>query len=202
MRRLLSLLLALACLLWLAGCAAAYPEAAVDGAPWDESWEMLGSVLGVEDPGHGMTLLANNVVLAGDDTYYATWASGEPANYVNEDGDDTDLYEAELYLLLYGCADRESAEAAVADWTARQTQRYTVTETRTETWQGQEYTVLVYECGSDTNPYSRGISAFGIFEHYVVSAELTCLDSFTGDEQEIFSDFLNGCHYSASAASK
>lgn len=199
MKKLLSLFLALAGLLTLAGCAS-YPDKAIDGTQWEESWEMLGSVLGVEAPGHGLTLLANNVVLAGDDTYYATWTVGEPTDYVNEDGDDTDLYEAELYLLLYGCADEENAEDASAEWMARETGTYTITETRTETYNGQEYTVLVYQCGSDTNPYSRGISAFGIYENYVVVAELACLDSFPGDEQEILSDFLTGCHYSAEPA--
>lgn len=199
MKKLLSLFLALAGLLTLAGCAS-YPDKAIDGTQWEESWEMLGSVLGVEAPGHGLTLLANNVVLAGDDTYYATWTVGEPTDYVNEDGDDTDLYEAELYLLLYGCADEENAEDASAEWMARETGTYTITETRTETYNGQEYTVLVYQCGSDTNPYSRGISAFGIYENYVVVAELACLDSFPGDEQEILSDFLTGCHYSADSA--
>ena len=183
----------------LSGCRTRYPSAAADGAPWDESWDMLGSVLGVEEPGHGFTLLDNNAILTADDTYLATWASGESTAYVNADGDDTELYEAEIYLLLFGCKDAGNARAAVADWIARESDTYTVTETRTETYNGQAYTVLVYECGSDTNPYSRGVAAFGVFENYAVSAELACLEKYSGDEVAILADFLTGCHYSADA---
>lgn len=49
-----------------------YPDEAMDGAKWDRSWEMLGTVLGVEAPGDGLRLLNNDTALAGDDTYYAS----------------------------------------------------------------------------------------------------------------------------------
>lgn len=62
---------------------------------------------------------------------------------------------------------------------------------------GQEYTLLLYECGSDTNPYSRGVSAFTTYENYAISAELTCREAFTGDVLSILTDFLEGCHYNA-----
>lgn len=32
---------------------------------------------------------------------------------------------------------------------------------------------------------------------YAISTELSCLDSFTGDEVAILDDFLDGCHYAA-----
>ena len=44
-----------AMLMNLAGCKAKRPAAAVDGAPWSEDWITFG-VLGVEEPGHGLTL--------------------------------------------------------------------------------------------------------------------------------------------------
>jgi len=62
---------------------------------------------------------------------------------------------------------------------------------------GQEYTVLAYDCGSETNPYERGVSAFGVYRSFVVVAELTCTEDYTGDEQALLAEFLNGCHYSA-----
>ena len=56
-----------------------YPSATADGATWDKSWEMMAKVVGIEAPGDGLTLLTNNSVLAGEDTYYASWTVGEPA---------------------------------------------------------------------------------------------------------------------------
>ena len=196
MKKRLLLIVGIAILLGLAGCGG-YPDRAEDGTAWDQSWEMLGRVLGVEAPGNGFTLLENNVVLGADDTWYATWTAGEPEPYVNEDGKDTDLYPAQIYLLLYGCENEDRAAEASADWIAREQETYRVLETRTEAYNGQEYTVLVYEVTSETNPYARGVSAFGRYHNYVVVAELTCVDSFAGDEQKLMADFLGGCHYSA-----
>lgn len=104
---------------WNALDFAQYPDQAADGAAWDKSWEMMAKAVGIEPPGHGLTLLANNSVLAGEDTYYAAWTAGELVQYTNADGDEVDLYPAQLYLLLYGCADETAAEEACADFLAR-----------------------------------------------------------------------------------
>lgn len=193
-KKLLCVLLS-ACLLYLGGCAR-YPDRAADGTQWDKNWTMLGSALGVEEPGDGFALLDNSSVLTGDDLYYAAWAVGEPTPYTNEDGQEVDLYEAQLYLLLCGFADGEHAQQALEDWMAREQDTYTVIETRTETRNGRTYTLLIYTCGSETNPYSRGVSAFSVCGNYTVSAELACRESYTGQETEILLRFLGGCHYS------
>lgn len=174
-----------------------YPEKAADGAVWDRNWTMLGSVLGVEEPGNGLVLLDNNAALSYQDIHYATWAVGDPSPYTNDVGDEVALYEAQLYLLVYGCADAENAQIAVREWMGREKETYAVTDTRTEIRNNQEYTLLCYEAVSETNPYSRGVSAFAVYENYAVSAELTCRDSFSGDEEAILADFLTGCHYNA-----
>ena len=109
-----------------------YPSAAADGAAWDKNWEMMAKAVGIEAPGGGLTLLTNNSVLAGEDTYYASWTAGEPAPYTNADGDEVDLYPAQLYVLLYGCADQAAAESACADFLAREQETYTVQDQRTE----------------------------------------------------------------------
>lgn len=79
---------------------------------------------------------------------------------------------------------------------ARQQETYTVTETWNEKRNGQEYTLLSYTCGSETNPYQRGVSAFTVYGTYAISAELACREAFTGQEREILLQFLDGCHYS------
>lgn len=188
-------LLLMAGLLGLGGCSQ-YPDQATDGTPWDSNWTMLGSVLGAEEPGNGFSLLDNYSVLTGEDIYYATWTAGDATDYVNEDDDEVKVYDAQLYLLVVGCADESHARQNQEEWIARQQETYTVTETWSETRNGQEYTLLAYECGSDTNPYSRGVSAFTVYGTYAVSAELTCQQEFTGEEREILLQFLDGCHYS------
>lgn len=154
---------------------------------------------GVDDQhgGGGLTLLTNNSVLAGEDTYYASWTVGEPAPYTNADGNEVDLYPAQLYVLLYGCADQAAAESACAGFLAREQQTYTVHSQRTEEHNAQRYTVLDYTGGSAGNPYGRGSSAFAVRGNYVLVAELLAQDGFDGDVSRMLSAFLDGVHYSA-----
>lgn len=184
------------CLL-LSGCSKAAPERAADGAAWDESWTSLGGVLGVAEPGHDLVLRDNNEALSVTDMYLASWTAGEGSPYTNEDEDEVVLYPARLDVLVCGRRDADAARQAVEDWSVRQAETYDVAETGSRTFNGQDYTVSAYVCKSDSNPYSRGIAAFGVYRDYAVSVELNCLDGFTGDESEILSDFLNGCHYAA-----
>ena len=188
--------LAALCLL-LAGCAQSAPEQAADGAAWDESWTTLGGVLGVEAPGHDLTLQDNKDALSIAGMYLASWTIGEGAPYTNEDGDEVVLYPAQLDVLVYGRKDSAAARQAAEDWTARQAKTYDVTDSGQQTCNGQDYVVSVYTCKSDSNPYARGVSAFGTYKNCAVSVELNCLDSFTEDERTILTDFLNGCHYAA-----
>lgn len=172
-----------------------YPSQALDGAKWDKNWEMLGTVLGVEAPGDGLALLNNDTALAGDDTYYASWVAGEPTDYVNAEGKHVDLYPAQVYLLLYGCADEAAAKEAYADWMAREEETYAVRERRSETHNGINYELLLYDVASDANPYARGASAFALYGKYVAIAELTVTEAFDGDEAAMLSNFLDCCHY-------
>lgn len=195
MKRLICGLAAL-CLL-LSGCGKSAPATAADGSDRDERWTTLGGVLGVEAPGHDLTLQDNKDALSIADMYLASWTIGEGAPYTNEDGDEVVLYPARLDVLVYGRKDSAAAQQAVEGWTARQSETYDVTDSGQQTYNGQDYVVSVYTCKSDSNPYARGVSAFGTFQDYAVSVELNCLDSFTEDERTILTDFLNGCHYAA-----
>ena len=176
---------------------ARYPTRAADGMAWDEEWTILGSALGVEEPGNGLSLLDNNAALTYQDIYYATWTIGEPSAYINAEEDEVDLYPAQLYLLLQGCKDAENAQKAIDEWSGLQKEIYSIVESKTETHNGQEYTVYIYETGSDTNPYARGVSAFAVREHYALNAELSCQDSFEGDVEMILAKFLESCHFNA-----
>ena len=181
----------------LSGCAKSAPEKAADGTAWGENWTTLGGVLGVEEPGHDLELRDNNEALSVTDMYLASWTIGEGSPYTNEDGDEVTLYPARLDVLVYGRRDAAAAQQVLAEWTARLAETYDVTASQKQTCSGQDYNVSTYTCKSETNPYSRGISAFGVYKDYTISAELNCLDSFTEDEAAILADFLDGCHYAA-----
>ncbi len=184
--------------LTLSGCAKqAAPALAADGADWDEGWITLGDVLGVEEPGHGLSLRDNNEALSAAGMYLASWTIGDGEPYTNEDGDEVVLYPVRLDVLVYGCKDEAAAREALEEWGGRQAEIYDVHTSAEQTFNGQSYAVSTYTCTSESNPYSRGISAFGVYGSYAVSAELNCRDSFSGDEGAILADFLNGCHYAA-----
>lgn len=174
-----------------------YPSMAADGAAWEKNWEMMGKVVGIAPPGHSLTLQTNNSVLAGKETYYASWTIGEGAPYINEDGDEVSLYPAQLYLLLYGCEDAASAQTTYEEFLARERQTYSVQSESTTIHNRQNYTLIDYTCLSETNPYERGCSAFTVYGNYIFVAELTCQESFEGDAAQILSDVLDGVHYSA-----
>ena len=192
-RSLLPLLLA-ACVC-LAGCAPV-PTTTADGAGWDDDWITIGGIVGVDTPA-GIDPRENNDALSVQGMYYAAWSIGESEPYTNEDGDEVQLYDAQIYFLLAGYDGLEKAEASAAEWQSMANERYTVGQTLSRTCGGQDFTVLAYTFDSDTNPYAAGASAFGVYRNYALSVELSCREGFTGDPMEILTDFLDHCHYSA-----
>jgi len=192
MKRFMLVLLALA--LGLTGCGQV-PVQAADGAAWSKDWVTVGNVMGVDTP-DGMTARENSDTLAASGMYYAAWSIGEAEPYVNEDGDDAEIYDAQTYVLLSGYNAAEKAEENAAEWQSMANERYAVEQTQSLTCNGQEFTVLSYTFDSETNPYARGASAFGVYRNYAISVELSCREGFTGDPLEVLTDFLEHCHYS------
>ena len=182
------------CLLWLAGCSQPVPRQAADGAAWRGDWVTVGNVVGVETP-EGMTPRENNDALAANGMHYATWSCGEAEPYVNEDGGGAQIYDAQVYLLLAGYDGAGKAEDSAAKWLDMAASQYAVEDTGEEVYNGQAFTVVTYAYKSETNPYARGASAFGVYRNYAVSVELSCRDGFGGDPREMLADFLRNCHY-------
>lgn len=194
--RITGILLALFLAAALAGCES-YPKTDRQGQAWDRNWTILGRVLGVEDPAGGFVLSENPVVLTGSETFYAAWTLGEPSVFVNEDGEETDLYEAQIYLIVRGCEDHAAAEETIMDWQEREDDTYAVTGTSSLEAAGLPWYCLSYTVASETNPYARGASAFGVYERYAVCAEVTATESYSGDPDAVLQDFLAGFHFSA-----
>lgn len=180
--------------LCLTGCTVLPPERAADGLGWDESWVTIGGVLGVDTP-EGLTPRENNEALSANGMFYATWSAGGEEDYTNEDGGEARLYDAQVYVLLAGASSAGEAENAVKEWMELADSRYHVDGRFEESYNSQPFTVLAYTYGSDTNPYQRGASAYGVYRNFAVSVELSCREGFPGDELEILADFLEHCHY-------
>lgn len=178
----------------LTGCKSELPAAAVDGTPWSEDWITLDRTMGVEKPGHGLTLRDDK---AARNMSYVAWSIGEAQSYVNASGEETNLYDAQLVLLLLASKSEEEARLSVDEWLDLAADNYTITDKSQQTCNGQEYTVLTYTFSSDTSPFARGISAFTTFDTRAISIEFACQDTFEEDPWEIMADFLNHCHYAS-----
>ena len=194
MKRLLVLCLCMT--LFLSGCVRAVPPKAVDGTAWNEDWVTLGNALGVDTP-EGLTAQESSDALSAKGMYYATWSIGEAEPHINEDGEDAQLYDAQVYLLAAGYDSTQKAEEAAEEWLAMANEQYAVEETKAETYNGQEFIVITYTYTSESNPYSWGASAFGTYGNYAVSAELSCQEGFEGGALETLENFLDHCHYAA-----
>lgn len=188
--------LCLCSLLCLSGCGTPPPETAADGSTWDEDWITIGNVIGIDTP-EGMSLQENSDALSAKGMYYASWSLGDAESAVNEDGENAQVYDAQVYLLAAGYDGTDKAEEAAAEWLDMAFEQYAVESTARETYNGQEFTVVTCTYISETNPYARGASAFGVYGNYAVSAELSCQERFDGNAPEILADFLEHCHYAA-----
>ena len=190
MKKTVFLIMIYTILVCLTDCGAKTPAMAADGTPWSEDWTMIGQKLGVEDPGHGFTI---RDIKGAKKMYFTSWSIGDAQPYVSAEGEETNVYDAQLVFLLVDSA--ESAQANVDEWLAMARDAYSVTDTTQHICNGQEFTVLTYTISSDTNPYARGASAFTVFDNCAVSAEFACQDAFEEDAEEILTDFLEHCHY-------
>jgi len=191
---------ALAMCALLAGCGEpAAPAADRDGTPWGEDWTLVGeNVLGVEpDPAGELVLRENNSSLAASRMYYATWSAGEAEAYTNEDGEEADLYDAQVYLLLAGKDSPEEAGETVEEWRGLAAEHYGDMTESSGVYNGQEFVTAAYTYAADTNPYANGAAAFGTFGNYALSVEVSCRETFDGSAEDVLTAFLERCHYAA-----
>ena len=186
--------IAAACLMLtcLSGCGQRLPAAAADGTPWSESWITLGQTVGVEEPGHGLTLQDNK---AARDIYYAAWSIGDAQTYTDEEGQEKALYDAQMVFLLTDVGTAEEAQASVDEWLDMASDNYVIAGTAQQTYNGQEFTVLTYTFAEGTSSFARGASAFTTLGRFAISAEFACRDTYTEDPGEILADVLAHCHY-------
>lgn len=194
MKRLFSVLLCCTLLSALVGCRK-LPDKTSSGEEWDDAWIRIGTTLGVETSPENFKLIDNKDALSVSDIYYSEWARGESQEYINSDGETASVYDAQIYLLLRETNTRELAENTAEDWKKLTEKNYEITDSFTKEYSGREFAVYKYNVINENNPYSFGISAFGVWESDAVSVELVCSDSFADNADEILNNFLNGFHY-------
>ena len=194
MKKAVALTMVCAMLAGLTGCSKKLPAKAADGTVWSEDWVMVGEKIGVEDPGHGFTL---RDVKGAKKMYFTAWSIGDAQPHVNDQGEESDVYDAQLVFLLSDAGSDEAAQASVDELLTLAGETYAVTDTTQQTCNGQEFTVLTYTFASDASSYARGVSAFTVYNGCAVSAEFACQDAFEEDAQEMLSDCLAHCHYAA-----
>ena len=191
MKRVISL--ALLAALLLTGCAA-QTGPTNEELGWDEDWARVSSLLGVE-PMDRFTLSENIDAMGIYGLYYATWVTGEARAYTNADGEDAQLYDAQIYVLLQQNDNADEAQAALEEWIGLERETYEAGETLTETYAGQEFDLFPLLRAGEDNPYTHGAAAFAARNGWAISVELLCQDSFEDDARTCLVKFLSGFHY-------
>ena len=180
----------------LTGCSV-FPEEETENT-WESSgYAAIGHYLTIKNSGSGLSLLDNIDVLSADGLYYATFTMGTSEPYENSDGDTVDLYDAQLYLVLGEYSNSTNAQNNMNKWLTAAKENYQILQEEEINAGGQSYSLITYRFTNETNPYDRGISAFGIHENNAVCIELTCRENFEDDLRTIMMDFLNNCTYNA-----
>lgn len=166
-----------------------------DNTVTDSEYVTVGNHLTVHNTDPRLTLSDNKDVLSADGLYYASWTSGNSEPYENSDGDTVDLYDARLYLLMGEFKNSDAAQKNMENWLAAGLTNYDVTDESVVTCNGQSYTAITYNFQNEKNPYSHGISAFGVYKNLAICVELTCREDYQEDLQKMLTDFLNNCTY-------
>ena len=166
-----------------------------DNIVTDSEYVTVGSHLTVHNTDTRLTLLDNRDALSADGLYYAAWTSGNSEPYENSDDDIVDLYDAHLYLLIGEFKNSDAAQKNMETWLSAGQTNYNITDESTVTCNGQSYTLITYSFQNEENPYSHGVSAFGVYNNLAICVELTCREDYQEDLHEMLTDFLDNCTY-------
>lgn len=161
----------------------------------DSGYLKVGHHLTIRNTDDRLSLLDSKDVLSANGLYYAAWTMGGSEPYVNSEGTAVDLYDAQLYLVLSEHKDGEEARNDVEKWLDAARGNYEVLTEEEITCNGQSYNLLTYNCISESNPYARGMSAFGVYDSTAVCMELTCREGFEEEPGNILIPFLENCSY-------
>lgn len=162
---------------------------------WNEDWLRFGDLLAAEAP-EGFYLGEYNDTLSLGGIWYAAFNCGrEPKPYVNAEGEDAEVYDAQIFLLVEECESEAAARAELAGWIEREAQSYETDGAAERRIGDQSYQAMTLKAAKADNPYSHGAAAFAARGNLAISAELLCSEDFAGEAQTILEQFLSGIHY-------
>lgn len=180
--------LILLCLL-LTGCGSKQHS-----AQWQADWVEIAPFLAV-GPVEDFTFAERADTFGIGGVYYATWTNGDKRDYVNADGEATYIFNSQIYVIAQEFRTEGEANTALAQWMAREKQNYQVYAEFGIVVNDREYTFLMLESGSETNPYGFGCAAFTIQGTNAICVELVCSDTFTANTQAVLEMFLESLHF-------
>lgn len=164
-------------------------------ADWDETWTVIAPFLAAE-PMEDFAFGESDDILGLSGVYYATWTNGDKRDFTNAEGEETVIFDAQIYVVAQECRTEEDAQRNVAAWSAREKQNYRIGEEFGITLNGRDYIMLTMLSGKAGNPYGFGAAAFTVSGSNALCVELVCSDSFTGNPQAVLEAFINGLHFS------
>ena len=144
----------------------------------------------------GFTFGESDDIFGISGVYYAAWTNGDARSFTNSEGEDTVIFDAQIYVVAQECRSEEEAQQNIAAWKAREKQNYQVSEELGVTLNDRDYTILTMTSGKEGNPYGFGAAAFTVSGTNAICVELVCSDTFTGSPQAVLEEFINGLHFS------
>lgn len=163
-------------------------------AEWEDSWTAIAPCLASEGL-EGFTFAESADTFGIGGVYYATWTQGAKREYTNAQGEETFIFDAQLYAVVQECRTEAEADQSISAWIAREQQNYSCAEPREVLSNDRTYTLLSMNQGSEGNPYPFGCAAFTRIGTNALCVELVCAETFTGDPQALLEAFLSGLHY-------
>ncbi len=187
-RKLISLIIVIS--LMLCGCGSEANQ-----TNWDESWTVIAPFLAAE-PMEGFAFGESDDIFGISGVYYAAWTNGDARSFTNSEGEDTVIFDAQIYVVAQECRTEEEAQQNISAWKAREKQNYQASEEFGITVNDRDYIMMNMVSGNEGNPYGSGTAAFTASGTNAICVELVCSDTFAGDPRSLMEEFLGGLHFS------
>ncbi len=193
MKRFLGVIIAAALALTLTGCGE-LPQKDLAGNDWDESWQEVGVLLGIETP-EGFKLDSSSEALATRGVSFASWGQGEPEVIKNDKGKETRLYDLQFFVLVQRFKNVATAEDAVGQWRDVEAENYSLTPLPDASFNGQPFVQFALEPVAEGD-FLSGVLALAVSGNSTVSVELMSrIQLSDGELAALMESFLNGVHF-------
>lgn len=163
-------------------------------AEWAADWTVVCPLLAVE-PFEGFTLYESNDALYLSGIYYATWVTGQSRPHTNEEGEDAEVFDGQIYVIVQEYKSSDSAKSGISQWISREKATFEAGEEYAASCAGQDFTIVPIAGGNEGNPYRRGAAAFAVRGDWAICVEFLGTEGFDTDYTQTLEAFLNGFHY-------